>query len=120
MIADLENANTCTICKKVFAGPQTLMIHQRGLHSNSALSVDEKRKRKSEIILQQPEVMLSTGNDSSNSEKSEKKPKITQSPTKKPSNKPGAFSRGGYVKRRRKPKVVVQKTSSTESEVWIF
>ena len=24
------------------------MIHQRGLHSNSALSVDEKRKRKSQ------------------------------------------------------------------------
>ena len=38
-------------------------------------------------------------------------------PSKKPSNKPGAFSRGGYVKRRRKPKVAVQKTSSTESEV---
>merc|ERR1712008_576526 len=62
------------------------------------------------------EVVLSTGNDSSSSEKTEKKPKIAPSPSKKPSNKQVAFSRGGYVKRRRKPKVVVQKTSSTESE----
>merc|ERR1712008_221181 len=62
------------------------------------------------------EVVLSTGNDSSSSEKTEKKPKIAPSPSKNPSNKQVAFSRGGYVKRRRKPKVVVQKTSSTESE----
>ena len=150
------NAHTCEICKKEFAGPKTLKIHER-VHSKekedrteesekkpeiikrkrksdsvlqqpevvlstendsskSASSVDEKRKRKSEIVLQQPEVLLSTGNDSSNSEKSEKKPKI-KTPSKKQSNKAVAFSRGGYVKRRRKPKVVVQKTSSTESEV---
>merc|ERR1712204_84691 len=84
--------------------------------SKSASTVDGKRKRKSESVLQQPEVVLSTGNDSSSSEKTEKKPKILPSPSKKPSNKQVAFSRGGYVKRRRKPKVVVQKTSSTESE----
>merc|ERR1712051_305534 len=117
------NAHICEICKKEFAGPKTLKIHQRVHIKEKEDKTEEsekkpgmiERKRKSETVLQQPEVVLSAGNDSSNSEKSEKKPKMTP-PSKKSPNKPGAFSRGGYVKRRRKPKVAVQKTSSTESE----
>ena len=80
------NSNTCETCKKEFAGPKTLKIHQR-VHSKVKDDTTEEsekkpeiveRKRKSEIVLQQPEVVLSAGNDSSNSEKSEKKPKWQQ------------------------------------------
>ena len=58
------NAHTCEICKKEFAGPKTLKIHQR-FHSKVKDDTTEesekkpeiiKRKQKSDSVLQQPEV----------------------------------------------------------------
>ena len=45
LIADLKDANTCEICKKVFAGPATLKIHQEG-HSKTPVEKPTKGKRK--------------------------------------------------------------------------
>ena len=62
--ANKTNAHTCEICKKEFAGPKTLKIHQR-FHSKVKDDTTEesekkpeiiKRKQKSDSVLQQPEV----------------------------------------------------------------